>query len=90
MAPQGTQVPLSPAACWGWVRCFCFQVQSCGMTVEQLLWEQSCCHLHKYGAKPPKNTHLGMSLHPGGVWALLLSQCGQERDKPEQVSINKN
>lgn len=39
VAPQGTQVPLSPAACWGWVRCFCFQVQWCGMTVEQLLWE---------------------------------------------------
>lgn len=24
VAPQGTRVPLSPAACWGWVRCFCF------------------------------------------------------------------
>lgn len=60
------------------------------MTVWQLLWEQSCCHLHKYGAKPPQNTRLGMSLHPGGARALPLSRRGQEQDKPEQVSINRN
>lgn len=60
------------------------------MTVEQLLWEHSCCHLHKYGANPPQNTHLGMSLCPGGARALPLFQRGQEEDEPEQVSVNKN
>lgn len=33
VALQGTRVPPSPAVCKLWVRCFCFQVQCCGLAV---------------------------------------------------------
>lgn len=93
VAPQGTQVPLSP--CYlqvlGQVL---LQVQCCGLKGSSRSLSGAFVVRTNTGLQPsptkPTLTGTGSycSLVPGGVWALPLSWSGRELDKPEQVSAD--